>query len=174
METKRFFVAADIHGSMMALNEVIEIANKNYCDKILLLGDTFGVNATEMVEKLNDVSNRLTIVKGNNDWYYELPENAKFMLFEQTYENINGVTAFLCHGHRLNDMMLDGYGAKLILQGHVHRPFIEKSHGVIRVCPGSIASPRFGSKKSYAIIDDKKVKIFSVDGDLIDEVFYQN
>ncbi len=172
MENKRFFVAADIHGSMLALDMVIRLADEYLCDKILLLGDIFGANSSEMVEKLNLVANKLTIIKGNNDWYFEPPEFAKFQIFDVTYENLNGRIAYLCHGHRLNDMALSSYGAKVILQGHIHRPFIEQIDGVIRVCPGSIAAPRFGSKKSFCIIDDKKITIYSLNGEVLDEISY--
>lgn len=168
---KKFLVASDIHGSIIALDKVLEILEETHADKLILLGDTFGSNATEMVQKLNAIANKLTIVKGNNDWYFE-PENAKFTLFEQTYENINGKLAYICHGHKFNDMYPEMYGAKIVLQGHVHRPFIEEIHGIIRVCPGSMAQPRFGSDKCYAIIDDKKISIYTQHGELVDEILY--
>ena len=169
METKKFLIVADIHGSMLALEETLRLANELFVDKIVILGDTFGSGADEMVEKLNSVSNKLEIIKGNNDWYFE-PENAKFKLWETTFVNLNGTLAFACHGHRLDDMNLSKYGTKIIMQGHVHRPFIEKRDGVIRFCPGSIARPRFGSSKSFAIVEGKKIKIFSTNFELFDEI----
>lgn len=172
MENKKFLVVADIHGSMIALNETLELAKQLYVDKIIILGDTFGVNAKEMVEKLNEVANKLEIVKGNNDWYFE-PENAKFMFMDSVYVNLNGTLAYACHGHKLDDMNLEKYGAKVIMQGHVHRPFIEERDGVIRFCPGSIASPRFGSPKSFAVIEGKNISIFSTDFEKIDEINFK-
>ena len=169
MENNKFLVVADIHGSMIALNKTLDIANELMVDKIIILGDTFGVNAKEMVEKLNEVASKLEIIKGNNDWYYE-PENAKFMFREYTYINLNGTIAYACHGHKLDDMNLEKYDAKVIMQGHVHRPFIEKRDGVIRFCPGSIASPRFGSPKSFAVIDGKNISIFDTNFEKIDEI----
>ncbi len=165
---KKFMVASDIHGSLVALNNVLEIFNEERADKLILLGDVFGANATEMVEKLNAISNRLTIVKGNNDWYYE-PENASFVLFEQAYESLNGTLCYLCHGHKFNDMYPEMYGAKVVLQGHLHRPLIETIHGVLRVCVGSVAAPRCGSEKCYVIIEGHKIVIKSIYGELIDE-----
>ena len=168
---KLFLIVADIHGSMPALDKTIDLLRDYKADKLILLGDIFGVDADEMVEKLNKISDKLVIVKGNNDWYYE-PEFAEFDIFEQTYANLNGRTAFICHGHRLNDMNLSLYGASVILQGHVHRPFIFKEQGVIRICPGSIARPRGGSVASYAIADGEKIQILSLDGKVIDETIY--
>lgn len=169
MEDKKILIVADIHGSMIALEETLNLANELMVDKIVILGDTFGSDSVEMVEKLNSVSNKLEIIKGNNDWYFE-PENAKFKLWETTFVNLNGTLAFACHGHRLDDMNLSKYGTKIIMQGHVHRPFIEKRDGVIRFCPGSIARPRFGSSKSFAIVEGKKIKIFSTNFELFDEI----
>ena len=169
MENKKILIVADIHGSMLALDETLNIANEIMADKIVVLGDTFGVDSAEMVEKLNGVSNKLEIIKGNNDWYFE-PEGAKFKLWENTFVNLNGTLAYACHGHRLDDMNLAKYGTKVIMQGHVHRPFIEKRDGVIRFCPGSIARPRFGSSKSYAVVENKKIQIFNTNNEIIDEI----
>ena len=168
---KKFMVASDLHGSNIALDKVLAIFEESGADKLILLGDIFGTGAEEMVEKLNNISGKLTIVKGNNDWYYE-PENAKFVFMKEAYENINGKIAYLCHGHKLNDMYLEGYGAKIVMIGHVHRPILQDNNGIIFMCPGSMAVPRSGSDKSYAMIDDKKIQILTQDGDLIDEINY--
>ena len=149
-----------------------ELSRRLYVDKIVILGDTFGSNAKEMVEKLNGVANKLEIIKGNNDWYYE-PEDAKFDFRETTFINLNGVLCYACHGHRLDDMNLAKYGTKIIMQGHVHRPFIEKRDGVIRFCPGSIARPRFGSDKSFAVVEGRTITIFSTNGNKINEISFE-
>lgn len=169
MENKKFLIIADIHGSMIALDETLSLANELKVDKIVILGDTFGSDSAEMIEKLNDIAPKLEIIKGNNDWYFE-PENAKFKLWETCFVNLNGTLAYACHGHRLDDMNLSKYGVKIIMQGHVHRPFIEKRDGVIRFCPGSIARPRFGSPKSFALVEGKKIQIFSTNFEIIDEI----
>ena len=169
MENKKFLIVADIHGSMIALDETLNLANELKVDKIVILGDTFGSDSAEMVEKLNAVAPKLDIIKGNNDWYFE-PENAKFLFNETVFINLNGVLAFACHGHRLDDMNLAKYGTKVIMQGHVHRPFIENRDGVIRFCPGSIARPRYGTPKCFAVVENKKLQILSTEFEIIDEI----
>lgn len=168
---KTFLVASDLHGSLIGLQKVMALFEEHKADKLILLGDIFGTNAKEMVEILNTVSNRLTIVKGNNDWYYE-PEDAKFEFMNEAYENINGRIAYLCHGHKLNDMYLEGYHAKIVMIGHVHRPILQKNKDIVFMCPGSIACPRMGSPKCYAFIDDKTIKILTEDGEIYDELEY--
>ena len=169
MSNEKFLIVADIHGSMIALDETLALANELKADKIVILGDTFGSDSKEMIEKLNSVANKLEIIKGNNDWYFE-PEGAKFEFREVSFLNLNGKLAYACHGHHLDDMNLSKYGTKIIMQGHVHRPFIEKRDGVIRFCPGSIARPRFGSSKSFAVVERQKIQIFSTNFELLDEI----
>lgn len=169
MNDKKILIVADIHGDKDALDETIALLEKLKADKLVILGDTFGVDAGLMVEKLNTIADKLEIIKGNNDWYYE-PLGAKFLFQENTFINLNGTLAFACHGHRLDDMNLQKYGTKVIMQGHVHRPFIEKRDGVIRFCPGSIARPRFGSQRCFALVDGQNITIFNTNFEKIDEI----
>ena len=169
MENKSVLIVADIHGSMAGLDKTLELAKRFDVDKIVILGDTFGIDAKEMVQKLNEVSKKLVIIKGNNDWYYE-PEDAEFLFMEYGFVYLGKTLAYACHGHRLDDMNLEKYGTRVILQGHIHRPFIESYNGVTRVCPGSIASPRFGSKKSFALYANGKITIYSDEMEVYDEI----
>lgn len=171
MSDKKILIVADLHGSSLALDETLRLADELFVDRIVILGDTFGSDAEEMVEKLNLIAHKLDIIKGNNDWYYE-PQNAKFKLWESLFVNLNGVLCYACHGHRLDDMNLAKYGTKIIMQGHVHRPFIEKRDGVIRFCPGSIARPRYGSEKSFALVENKKITIYNINLEKIDEIIF--
>lgn len=169
--SKKFLVVSDLHGSLVGLERTIELMKEYSADKLLLLGDIFGINASEMIEILNGISARVTLVRGNNDWYYEF-EDLKVPFMKDAYENINGRMAYLSHGHRLNDMYLEGYNAKIVMIGHVHRPILREERGVILLCPGSIAVPRGGSDKTFALIDDKKIQILNLDGEIIDELDY--
>lgn len=168
---KKYLVVSDLHGSLIGLERTMELMKEHAVDKLLLLGDIFGTNAEEMIEILNEISGKLTIIKGNNDWYYEF-ENAKFVTMKDAYENINGKIAYLSHGHRLNDMYLEGYDAKIVMIGHVHRPILREERGIILLCPGSIAVPRGGSDKTYALIDETKIQILNLDGEIVDELEY--
>lgn len=169
MSDKKFLIVSDIHGSLSALEKTLELFKKYQADKLILLGDIFGTNATEMVSMLNEIASKLDIVKGNNDWYFE-PEDAKFEIYPELYENINGTLAYLCHGHKLNDMNLAGYGAKIVMMGHVHRPFLRMEQGVVWMCPGSIAAPRMGSEKSYALVLGGKMQILTLEGKVLYEL----
>ena len=60
----------------------------------------------------------------------------------------------------------------MVMIGHVHRPILQKNGNIILLCPGSIACPRFGSEKSYAVIDENKIKIFHDNDEIIDENYF--
>ena len=169
MGNLRFVIASDLHGSMVALEKLLDIVTERRADRLILLGDIFGMNSKKMVERLNTISYKVVCVKGNNDWYFE-PENADFKIFEKTYYDINSKLAFLCHGHELRWFNLDMYAAKLIMFGHYHYPILRKENNIILLCPGSIAYPRNASKKSYAYIEDNKIQIFSINDELLMEM----
>lgn len=168
---EKFLIVADIHGSMPALETTLGLVEKFDADKLIVLGDTFGVDADKMAAKLNALGDKLEIVKGNNDWYYQ-PQGVSFQFRENSFVNLNGMLAYLCHGHKLDDMNLNKYGTKIIMQGHVHNPFIEKRMGVIRFCPGSIACPRYGAPKSFALVVDRKITVYSLDMEVLDEIAF--
>ena len=53
MDGRKFLIVSDIHGSSVALDETLRLADELFVDRIVILGDTFGSEANEMVEKLN-------------------------------------------------------------------------------------------------------------------------
>ena len=162
MNNLKFVVASDLHGSMLALERLLDIVTEKRADRLILLGDVFGTNASEMVKKLNTIAYKVVCVKGNNDWYFE-PDGADFEIFSQTYYNINGNIAYLSHGHKLNWFNMDDYGAKIIMFGHYHYPILKRDKNLILLCPGSIAFPRNGSGKSYAYIEGDLIQICSIE-----------
>ena len=51
--------------------------------------------------------------------------------------------------------------------GHTHVGMIEKMGDRIIANPGSISKPRGGTKKSYLIIDEEKIELKELNGELI-------
>ena len=47
MDNKKILIVADIHGSMLALDATLRLANELLVDKIVILGDTFGLEADD-------------------------------------------------------------------------------------------------------------------------------
>ncbi len=167
---KIFLIASDFHDSMLALERTLELATECHANKIILLGDIFGAHAYEMVERLNTVAYKLTIVKGNNDGFADELPDKDFKVFDQTYENINGKIAYLCHGNKLNWARADELGAKILMFGHFHVPMLKKENGLLLLCPGSMAQPRSSVGKTFAVITPEKIQIIRENGDVLEEM----
>ncbi len=55
----------------------------------------------------------------------------------------------------------------IFLSGHTHVGSIERIESRIIANPGSISKPRGGSKKSYIVIDEEKIVLKEINGELI-------
>ena len=98
-------------------------------------------------------------VSGNNDWYLDLPREAKL--------KVEDLTVLITHGQyfgffnrelAMNDL-LTRTQCQVLLFGHTHTPYFQKDDHFYYINPGSTTLPRGGSQPSYAIvtIDGQKV-----------------
>ena len=60
----------------------------------------------------------------------------------------------------------------VLVYGHLHTGFIEKENGVIFVNSGSISLPKNNTAHSYLTIDEHKIILKDVDGNIIEEINY--
>lgn len=89
-------------------------------------------------------------VKGNCDYKGE----------KEIIQDIHGKRFLVCHGHEygvksnLNSLFYRGreVNADIVVFGHSHVPVYAIEENMILLNPGSIAYPRGGSRKSYAIL----------------------
>lgn len=98
-------------------------------------------------------------VSGNNDWYLDLPREAKL--------KVEDLTVLITHGQyfgffnrelAMNDL-LTRTQCQVLLFGHTHMPYFQKDDHFYYINPGSTTLPRGGSQPSYAVvtIDGQKV-----------------
>lgn len=143
----RVLVLSDSHGSTQGIIDILE--KHGDIDHVFFLGD----GAREMSRISTEYGTHLHMAAGNCD-IYEVSR-----LYE--LERIADTTVLYTHGHQLGvkyglERLLDAAkrtGAKLALFGHTHKPLVQYTDGIYLVNPGSVARPRDGSRKSYAIID---------------------
>lgn len=87
-------------------------------------------------------------VRGNCDFY-------KYPL--ELIVEYGGVKIYLHHGHyySIRQMVKKARQeqCKIVIYGHTHIPKLETIDGVYVLNPGSIAYPRGGSERSYALIN---------------------
>ncbi len=67
----RFGVISDVHGNIIALNEVLKEFEKRKVDKIICIGDIIGIGprSEETVQKIIGFNDKLICVRGNHEGY---------------------------------------------------------------------------------------------------------
>ena len=153
----RVLIVSDTHGKHAGLDKALEEAGN--IDMFIHLGDVEG--GEDYIEAV--VGCEKHMVKGNNDFFSDLPREEEF--------NIGKHKVFISHGHSYY-VSLDpehirqegeSRNADTVMFGHTHRPFWEKKNGVIVLNPGSLSFPRQeGRRGSYMIMetDGEKEPIF--------------
>lgn len=147
----RILIVSDTHGRHRALDRALAEAGK--IDAFIHLGDVEGgeeyINAVVKCEK--------HIVRGNNDYFSDLPKEEEFYLGKSK--------AFITHGHAYYVSLGPEYiteegrarNADIVMYGHTHRPFLDQKKGLTVLNPGSLSFPRQeGHKGSYMLMESRK------------------
>lgn len=94
------------------------------------------------------------MVKGNNDFFSELPREELFQL--------GGYSVMVTHGHMygvsMDTAILEeearSRGVQVVMFGHTHRPFLEQKEGLTILNPGSLSYPRQrGRRPGFLIME---------------------
>lgn len=182
----KLFVASDIHGNAVSLKKFFAVVDKHLAEdkncRVILLGDTYnhgprnpipeGYSPQEVAFMLNAAMNFLTVIKGNCDSEVdEMISNFPIIPdFQMDWENIS---LYFTHGHKVNkDMPYKKVGNKktIVLHGHFHIPSIDVVDDITYICVGSLGMNPKGTPKSYCIIDETSISIYTLDEELIDKI----
>ena len=147
----RILIVSDTHGYHRNLDLALESAGA--VEMYIHLGDVEGgeeyINAVVTCEK--------HIVRGNNDFFSELPKEDEFY--------IGAKKVFITHGHTycvsLDPQQVKEEGrarnADIVMFGHTHRPYLEQDPDITVLNPGSLSFPRQeGRKGSFMIMELKE------------------
>ena len=140
----KILIVSDTHGKHMNLDRALE--KECPIDMFIHLGDVEGgedyIDAVVECEK--------HVVKGNNDFFSELPREEEFY--------IGSRKVFITHGHNyfvsLDPEQIREEGrarqADIVMFGHTHRPYLDEESDMIVLNPGSLSYPRqAGRRPSY-------------------------
>lgn len=171
----RYLIISDIHGSFDAIKKIENIINENEIDKIICLGDVLyhgprndlpkDYSPKKVVIALKKYLEKIIFIKGNCD--AEVDEMISEFEFKDNIElNINGKKFFFTHGQKYN-MENIPKEINVLVYGHFHTGFIKEKDGVICVNSGSISLPKNNTKNSYLIIENNKIVLKDVEGNII-------
>ena len=84
---------------------------------------------------------------------------------------INGKKFFFTHGHRYN---IDNIpeNVDVLIYGHLHTGFIKEKDGILCINSGSISLPKNNTQNSYLIIDESRIYLKDVNGNIIESIDY--
>lgn len=144
----RALIVSDTHGRHGNLDRALEETGS--IDVFIHLGDVEGgesyIDAVVECEK--------HIVKGNNDFFSDLPREEEFLLGTKR--------VFISHGHNyhvsLDPEMIKEEGKSrhvdIVMFGHTHKPYLDMGEDITVLNPGSLSYPRqAGRKGSYMILE---------------------
>ena len=175
----KFLIASDIHGDFDSANRMIEIYQKEDCDKILLLGDILyhgprndlpnTYNPKAVISLLNENRNAILAVRGNCDTEVDQMVLDFPILADYCYLSLDGLSVLATHGHRYN-MENSAYlrEEEILLHGHTHViKCMEFGNRNYYLNPGSIALPKEGNPRSYMIYENRCFTVKDLEGNII-------
>ena len=179
----KLIIASDIHGGAECCKALLDAAERESADKILLLGDILyhgprndlpmDYAPKKVIEILNGVKDKLICVRGNCDAEVDqMVLNFPIMSdTESVYDNDKGLTLVMSHGHKYSPANLPDMPQKAVfLYGHTHVKKIERIDEVICLNPGSITLPKENNPKTYATYESGIFVIKTLDGIACDTV----
>ena len=176
----KFLIASDIHGDAVCARAMIDAADNENADRILLLGDLLyhgprndlpeGYAPKKVIEMLNGIADRLICVRGNCE--AEVDQMVlKFPCMSDTavvFDSEKNVAIYMSHGHIYNpDNLPPMPRGSVFLYGHTHLLSIERRDGILCLNPGSVSLPKGGNPKTYATYDGGVFEIKTFEGEVI-------
>ena len=148
MNGMKVLIVSDTHGNHFNLDRILDQAGA--VDMFIHLGDVEG--GEEYLDAVVDCEKHM--VKGNNDFFSDLPKEEEF--------SIGKYKIFITHGHGYyvsvdpENIKEEGKArnADIVMFGHTHRPYLDQGKEITVLNPGSVSYPRQeGRKGSYMIME---------------------
>jgi putative phosphoesterase len=173
----KLLIASDIHGDADCCRALLNAAERENAEKILILGDILyhgprndlpeGYAPKKVIEMLNAASDKLLCVRGNCDT--EVDQMVlSFPILSDTafvYDGEEKLTLYMSHGHKYSpDNLPPISGRAVFLYGHTHILGKTEKDGIPCVNPGSVSLPKGGNDKTYAVYESGKITVKTLDG----------
>lgn len=175
----KLYIGSDVHGSSANIERFLDIVNdarkSDPSVKVVLLGDIYnhgprnpfpeGYAPMTVAKMLNESKDFITVIKGNCD--SEVDQMiSDFPIGDDFSREWYGRTLFFTHGHKCNPDLPPKNAKKgdVVFYGHFHRAMLEVKEGVIYVCVGALGLSPEGVERSYAVLDERKIEVKTLQG----------
>lgn len=172
----KYLIVSDIHGSLPALEKVLELYERWGCEMLCLLGDVLnygprnglpeGLDPLAIAQRLNAMADHVVALRGNCDsevdqMLLDFPVLTDYVMLVD-----GGRRLFLTHGHIYNEERLPKAGVDAFFYGHTHLPHITpKTAGRPLICnTGSPTFPKGGNPPTFALYEEGRVSLHLLDG----------
>lgn len=169
----KYLIVSDIHGSVTALQKVLNYFHNNQCDMLCLLGDILnfgprnsipeGHNPQEVARLLNTVSSKVIAIRGNCDSEVDQMLLNFPIMSDYTMLVDEGKRLLLTHGHLYNPENTAHLAFDALFFGHTHIPQLYKTNDGKIICnTGSVTFPKEGNPSTFAVYEAGKVKVIKL------------
>lgn len=152
----KLVIASDIHGSAFWCRKLLDVAEKEQPDHLILLGDILyhgprndlprDYAPKQVIPMLAPWAEKILCVRGNCEAEVDQMVLNFPCLAEYSVLMAEGKTFYLTHGHHKHpqDLPLLPQGS-IFLYGHTHVKFDQVVNGIRCLNPGSVSIPKDGS-----------------------------
>lgn len=164
----KLLMLSDIHGMSNNLLLLEEKVNIKSFDKIVILGDIFSGSLKEekdekrIIDFLNKYKDKLIVVRGNCDSKSDISK-VPVEVDDVSYLNMDNFDFYFTHGNIYNYYNNDTFSNGILVYGHEHIPYIKEDSDMIYLNTGSISLPRNDYGKTFAIYEDKTLKVYQLE-----------
>lgn len=152
----KLLIASDIHGSAYWCRQLMELAEKEQPDKLVLLGDLLyhgprndlpkDYAPKQVIPMLSAWKDRIIAVRGNCEAEVDQMVLPFPCMSDFAQLLVEGKTLYLTHGHHHNpDNLPPLPEGSIFLSGHTHVKLDEVHSGIRCLNPGSVSIPKDGS-----------------------------
>ncbi|WP_339009838.1 phosphodiesterase [Aeromonas popoffii] len=157
-------IMSDLHGSLSALELVLDQLSTWQPDHYLLLGDVLnhgprnpvppGYAPAAVAERLNQLAPQIMAVRGNCDSEVDQMLLDFPMMAPYNQLLVDGRRWFVSHGHLYRPEAVPLPAGSLFISGHTHMPVLQREGELVLMNPGSICFPRAELAATYGRYED--------------------
>lgn len=168
----KLLIASDLHGSAYWVKKLMDFAESENPDKLILLGDLLyhgprndlptGYAPKEVIPMLSAWRDKIIAVRGNCDAEVDQMVLPFPCMADSSQILVDGKILYLTHGHHESPENLPALPeGSVFLSGHTHVKIDKVINGVRCINPGSVSIPKDGSHSCMVYEDGVfTVKIF--------------